>query len=108
MRLMNALICHCILVMLYMWIACGNENPAILYRRTRLDAETVPLCLEKGMRDGDGKKMGGRVCYQYSKADRMCLWCDVRSHADEARTLGWDVREVLFDGSGHCALLFEE
>lgn len=57
---------------------------------------------------GGGKKMerrggGGKVCYFYSKEDRMCLWLDVRQHADEARRLGWDVREVLFEGSGHCA-----
>ena len=52
-----------------------------------------------------GKSGEGRVCYFYSKADRMCLWWDVRDHAEEARRKGWEVREFLFEGSGHCAHL---
>ena len=57
---------------------------------------------EKG-EGGEGGGGGGRVCYFYSKEDRMCLWSDIKEHADEARRLGWDVREMVFDGSGHCA-----
>ncbi|KAK4690206.1 hypothetical protein P7C71_g6524, partial [Lecanoromycetidae sp. Uapishka_2] len=99
-RLLGAVACHCILVLLYTWIAYGNENPASLFRRTLLDEETVRAGWEQSVSE---KKVGGRVCYFYSKEDRMCLWSDVREHADEARMLGWDVREVLFQGSGHCA-----
>lgn len=102
-RVLGALACHCILILLYTWIGCGNENPASLQRRTMLDGEIVSPSWEKGFREDGGRKVGGRVCYFYSKEDRMCLWSDVRHHADKARKLGWDVREVLFEGSGHCA-----
>lgn len=103
MRVLGALLCHCILVMLYMWIACGNENPSTLQRRTMLDGEIVSPSSEDRGGDGGGEKMGGRVCYLYSEADQMCWWPDVRQHADEARMLGWDVSEILFEESGHCA-----
>ena len=93
-RFLGALACHCILVLLYTWIACGNENPASLQRRTMLDGKTVSA--------GWTGEVGGSVCYFYSKEDRMCLWSDVKRHADQARKLGWDVREILFEGSGHC------
>ena len=33
----------------------------------------------------------------------MCLWLNVRGHAEEARRKGWEAREILFEGSGHCA-----
>ena len=102
-RLLGALACHCILVLLYTWIACGNENPASLQRRTMLDGETVSPSWQEEFGEVGGREVRGRVCYFYSKEDRMCLWSDVRHHADEARRLGWDVREVLFEGSGHCA-----
>ena len=94
-RFLGALACHCILILLYTWIACGNENPASLQRRTMLDGKTVSPSWKE--------EAGGRICYLYSKEDRMCLWSDVRRHADQARKLGWDVREVVFEGSGHCA-----
>lgn len=101
-RMLGALVCHCILILLYTWIACGNENPASLNRRTMLDEGTVSACWGE---EGEGNKGGGTVCYLYSKEDRMCLWEDVTAHASEARRLGWDVREILFEGSGHCAHL---
>ena len=102
-RFLGALACHCILVLLYTWIACGNENPASLQRRTMLDGDTVSLRWEGEFGEVNGNTLKGRVCYFYSKEDRMCLWSDVRRHAEEARKLGWDVREVVFEGSGHCA-----
>ncbi len=68
-----------------------------------LDGEIVSRALEDGMGELSEKEVKGRVSYFYSKADRMCLWSDVRHHADKARMLGWDVREVVFEGSGHCA-----
>lgn len=43
-RMLGALACHCILILLYTWIACGNENPATLNRRTMLDKGTVSAC----------------------------------------------------------------
>ena len=102
-RFLGALACHCILILLYTWIACGNENPASLQRRTMLDEKTVSPSWEEEIGEIGEKKVGGRVSYFYSKEDRMCLWSDVRGHADQARKLGWDVTEVLFEGSGHCA-----
>lgn len=107
-RLLGALACHCILLMLYTWIAWGDENPASLHRRTLLDGEKVSgSCAKKcgggGEKSTEKRAGGGMVCYFYSKEDRMCLWSDVQQHADEARKLGWDVREVLFEGNGHCA-----
>lgn len=94
-RLLGVLACHCILILLYTWIACGNENPATLNRRTMLD-ETIVT------------KAQGRVCYFYSKADRMCQWTDVEEHADEAMRLGWKVTQVVFEGSGHCAHISQD
>jgi hypothetical protein len=32
----------------------------------------------------------------------MLDWKDVRDHAAEARSKGWDVKEIMFEGSGHC------
>lgn len=29
----------------------------------------------------------------------------MKQHAEEARTNGWRVKDVLFEGSGHCAHL---
>ena len=112
-RLLGALACHCILLMLYTWIAWGNENPASLHRRTMLDREKVSAKWAEKCGGGEKKMMekrakGGMVCYFYSKEDNMCLWSDVRQHADEARKLGWDVQEVLFEGSGHCAHLMKD
>ena len=88
-QLLGALAVHFLLTLLYAWIACGNENPAGLMRRTLLDGRTV----------------GGarRVCYLYSTADAMVEWGDVRDHASEARRVGWGVVEEVFDQSAHCA-----
>ena len=102
-QFLGALACHCILIMLYTWIAYGNENPASLHRRTMLDGETVSASGGGGNVDLGGTKVVGRVCYFYSKVDRMCLWTDIRDHANDARKLGWDVREVVFENGGHCA-----
>lgn len=43
--------------------------------------------------------------YLFSKEDRMIDWADIEEQADEARRKGWTVKEVLFEESGHCALL---
>ena len=94
-QLLGALACHCILVLLYSWIAYGNENPAALNRRVMLDSDIVAPSTE-------GER---RVSYFFSKEDPMCLWSDVASHAEEAKHLGWSVQEVRFEGSGHCAHL---
>ncbi|GFF78823.1 conserved hypothetical protein [Aspergillus udagawae] len=39
-RLMGSVTVHFLLILLYTWIACGNENPASHMRRTLLDEET--------------------------------------------------------------------
>ena len=106
-RLLGALACHCILIVLYTWIACGNENPASLNRRTMLDSEIVSPGWERSDKgreqDGANPESKGRVCYFYSKADKMCHWEDVKEHAETAKALCWGVKEVVFQGSGHCA-----
>lgn len=89
-RLLGAVAVHVLLTLLYAWIACGNENPAGLMRRTLLDGRTVAA---------------RRLCYLYSAADTMVEWADVRDHALEARERGWCVDEVRFDASAHCAHL---
>ncbi|KAI9788797.1 MAG: hypothetical protein M1816_006578 [Peltula sp. TS41687] len=107
-RILGALACHCILILLYSWIACGNENPASLNRRTMLDGAIVGPPAPSGCDDGSGGGGGEakrRVWYFYSKADRMCQWTDVREHGEEARRRAWRVEEVVFEESGHCAHL---
>ncbi|PWY93118.1 hypothetical protein BO94DRAFT_532879 [Aspergillus sclerotioniger CBS 115572] len=97
-RLMGSVVVHCLLLLLYTWIACGNENPAALMRRTLLDEHTVASASQRGDHD-----TAGYVCYMYSKEDRMTDWTDVWDHAVDAREKGWSVKQVLFQGTGHCA-----
>ena len=105
------IVVHIILLMLHTEIACGLENPSSLLRRILLDEEkvsggamTVPRTSGDGLEDADitGGRAGKRSTYLYSKSDPMVDWTDVRDHAAEARSKGWDVEEILFDGSGHC------
>ena len=135
-RLLGILAVHFLLILLYTWIACGNENPANLMRRTLLDREMLchePACSEPGIKnkddDGDDSHLellekrkfetgsgtasilpAGHLCYLYSKADPLVEWTDIQDHAKEARRRGWRVTEVLFEGSAHCAHMsrFEE
>lgn len=101
-RAIGAVACHCILILVHTWIAFGNENPASLQRRTLLDA-TVFLSPDESQGEMDVADIKGRVCYFYSKTDPMCHWEDVEAHARTAVSKGWQVRELVFDGSGHCA-----
>ncbi len=102
-RLLGAVAVHCILILLYAWIACGNENPASLSRRTLLDKDTVQGRWEADSGEAEAAVTPGRACYLYSKADQMCDWRDVRDHAEDARKKGLQVEEVVFEGSAHCA-----
>lgn len=52
-----------------------------------------------------GRTAGKRSCYLYSKSDQMVDWMDIRDHAANARRNGWDVEEIMFDGSAHCGHL---
>lgn len=88
-RFLGALAIHCFLIFVFIYVACGNENPASFWRRTPLE-ESSPA---RGAR------------YLFSKEDRMIEWTDIEQHAEEARRKGWKVKEVLFEGSGHCAHL---
>ena len=88
-RFLGALVVHCLLIFTVIYIAWGNENPVTFWRRVPLE-ESSPA---RG------------ACYLFSKEDRMIDWTDIEEHADEARRKGWRVREVLFEGSGHCAHL---
>lgn len=89
---------HFLLMMLYVWMALGNEDPAHLTRRVLLDDTAV-----QASKDGEAE-----ICYLYSEADRMTHWQDVWDHARLAREKGWNVEEVLFDGSDHCAHLAKD
>lgn len=91
-RLLGAVAVHFFLVFLAVYIACGNENPVIVWRSTPLE--------ERSPARG--------ACYLFSKEDRMIEWGDIEEHANEARAKGWRVNEVLFQGSGHCAHLAME
>ena len=88
-RFLGALAIHCFLIVLVVYVACGNEYPVNLWRRTPFE-ESSPA---------------RRARYLYSKEDRMIDWTDVEQHAEVARRKGWRVEEVLFEGSGHCAHL---
>ena len=72
-----------------------------------LDSEIVSPGWERSDKDreqyGTNADSKGRVCYFYSKADKMCHWEDVKEHAEKAKAMGWSVKEFVFDGSGHCA-----
>jgi hypothetical protein len=78
----------------------GNENPASLQRRTILDEDIIS---ESGLSSRPTQDWQRRACYLYSKTDRMCLWSDVSEHAQDARLQGWQVQEIVFDDSKHCA-----
>lgn len=110
-RTLGNIVVHIILLMLHTEIACGLENPSSLFRRILLDEEkvsggamTVPRKGGDGL--GNTDTTGGgtwkRSAYLYSKSDPMVDWTDIRDHAAEARSKGWDVEEILFDDSGHC------
>lgn len=114
-RALGNIIVHIILLLLHTEIACGLENPSSLLRRTLLDeekirGEEVPEAgagagagaVEKGERKEYEKLKIGSSCYLYSKSDRMVDWTDIRDHAAEARSKGWDVEEIVFEGSNHC------
>ena len=87
-RFLGALAVHCFLIVLVLYIACGNENPAALWWRTPLEENPAH-----------------GACYLFSREDRMIDWIDVQQHAKEARRNNWRVMEVQFYGSGHCAHL---
>jgi hypothetical protein len=106
-NILGPIACQFILIILYTGIAFGNENPASLMRRTILD----PRIVEPGWKSGIGiaeAASAGRVCYIFSKEDRMCYWEDVVGHAEQARAKGWQAQEVLFVGSAHCAHLKQD
>ena len=85
---LGALAVHCFLIILALYIACGNESPVALWWRTPLEENPAH-----------------GACYLFSKEDRMIDWTDIQQHAEEARRKDWRVMEVIFDGSGHCAHL---
>jgi hypothetical protein len=88
---------HFICIVLYGSVAIGRyEKPEDLFRRTLLSEEMVVLT---GTGEGEGK---GRICYVYSKEDRMVDWRDVVEHADVARGMGWEVEEWVVEGTAHC------
>lgn len=90
---------HCLLGLLCAWVALGNEDPTHLTRRTLLDDRAVQC---------EGRDGEAQVCYLYSETDRMTHWRDVWDHARRARLKGWNVEEVLFEGSEHCAHLAQD
>lgn len=110
-RTLGNIIVHIILLMLHTEIACGLENPSTMLRRTLLDehklsgrgaAEEPCRGNEEGETAAKADEADKRSCYLYSKSDQMVDWTDIRDHAAEARRKGWDVQEIMFDGSPHC------
>lgn len=122
-RTIGNIIVHIILLMLHTEIACGLENPSSLLRRTLLDEKKIRGRVTSAGEDEKGTEQpvsnidsvkeeetttepkqpaGKRSCYLYSKSDQMVDWTDIRDHAAEARRKGWDVEELVFDGSPHC------
>ena len=101
LQTLGNIIIHIILLMLHTEIACGLENPSSLLRRTLLDENTLTGAQEPN--SGEATESGeGMTCYLYSKSDKMVDWMDIRDHAADARSKGWQVEEVMFDGSAHC------
>lgn len=98
-RIPGTFVVHGMLTALYAWIAMGNEDPARLMRQTLLDDSA----LQPDKRDG-----AAQVCYLYSETDKMVHWQDVWDHAWNARLKGWDVEEVMFEGTDHCAHLRQD
>ena len=103
-RILGPPVCHVILILLYCWVAYGNETVEGLIRRTLLDPNSVEPGWESEDESGV-RSSAGRVCYLFSKEDRMCHWEDVRDHAIIARDQEWQTQEILFEGSAHCAHL---
>ncbi|KAH8695027.1 putative DUF829 domain protein [Talaromyces proteolyticus] len=84
-----SLLAHAVLIPIWISYAVGrDENSQTLMRRVFLDQDLVGTT---------------NICYFYSKTDQMTNWRDVRTHADEARRMGWAVDELEFHGSSHCA-----
>lgn len=112
-RTLGNIIIHIILLLLHTEIAWGLENPSSLLRRTLLDENQIRAgeITENGAEVGRGEKREenenkkskfGSSCYLYSKSDQMVDWSDIQNHAAEARSKGWDVEEIVFEGSNHC------
>ncbi|CAG8085865.1 unnamed protein product [Penicillium nalgiovense] len=68
-RFVGSMVVHGLLVLLYTWIACGNENPPSLIRRTLLDKNTVGPSPQRS-----DPKATGYVYYIYSKEDHLTDW----------------------------------
>jgi len=106
-RVVGTVIVHCLLLVMYVSIACGGESPFTLMRRVMLEGTTVSGTRQ--VTDGESGEGGEKkACHLYSKADEMVDWTDVKDHAEEARRKGWSVKEVVFEGSGHCAHLAKD
>jgi hypothetical protein len=87
-RTLGYVVVHGILLGLFVSVAFGRyEYPEVLVRRTLLDEEYVK---------------GGRICYVYSKADKMTDWLDIVEHAHMARGKGWQVEEWRLEHTAHC------
>jgi len=98
-KMLGSLAVHLLLILLYTWIACGNENPASLMRRTFLNDDIV-----EGLSGSeDAQVHTGRLCYLFSKEDKMVEWTDITEHAEEATQMSWMVEKDIFQGSAHCA-----
>ncbi|KAF2689043.1 indole-diterpene biosynthesis protein-like protein PaxU [Lentithecium fluviatile CBS 122367] len=92
-KTVGPLVVQFILVVLFTSIAIGRyDKPEDLWRRTLLDAKFVTGTTRKE----------GRICYMFSKADDHVDWHDIAEHADMARSKGWEVAEIDFEGTLHC------
>ncbi|KAI1804892.1 hypothetical protein F4811DRAFT_256664 [Daldinia bambusicola] len=79
---------HVIVSLLYMSIAMGRyEAPEDYWRKAILDDRLIS---------------NKRIAYIASKADKITVWRDVSSHAEQARKKGWEVREFILEDTPHC------
>lgn len=72
----------------------------------RRENKMVVLCRE--LNDEDMFDNGVPRVYLYSRADQMVGWEEVEGHAAVARSTGWDVEIVRFEGSAHCGHVRED
>jgi hypothetical protein len=85
---------HTLLILLFLSVAVGRyENPEDMWRRSILHEKLVGT---------------NRISYVASKADKLTDWRDVAAHAEEARSKGWEVREIIYEDSAHCNHLYKD
>ncbi|OJJ50344.1 hypothetical protein ASPZODRAFT_139646 [Penicilliopsis zonata CBS 506.65] len=97
-RLAASVLAHVVLLPIWTGFALGKENPQSAMCKILLDGSLIAGVPSKN-------EAGVSVCYIYSKTDTQIIWKEVHDHALEARNKGWEVEEIVYDDTGHCAHL---